>query len=65
MVWCVMSCTQVFSSLSRGKFAEQQQVGDFQKGAALGQHFDGISAIAQNSLVAIDEGDALGTMPCS
>ena len=40
-----------------GQFAEQQQVGDFQEGAALGENFDGISAIAQDALVAVDVGD--------
>ena len=41
-----------------GQFAKKQQIGDFQKSAALRQHFDGISAITQNSPVSVDIGDA-------
>ena len=40
-----------------GQFAEEQQVGDFQERAVLGQNFDGIAAIAQDSLVAVNVGD--------
>ena len=43
--------------LFRGEFTKHQQICDFQKCATLGEHFDGISAITQDALVAIDEGD--------
>ena len=48
----------VFQLFLSGQLAEQQQVRNFQKGAVLGEYFDGIAAIAQDALVAIDEGDA-------
>ena len=41
-----------------GQFAEHQQVCHFQKRAPLGQDLNRISAIAQDSLVSIDVGDA-------
>jgi hypothetical protein len=40
-----------------GQLAEQDQVGDFEEGAMLGQHFDGITAVAQNAPIAINVGD--------
>ena len=40
-----------------GQLAEQQQVGDLQESAMLGQHFDGIAAVAQDAAIAIDVGD--------
>jgi len=39
------------------EFAMQQQVRDLKKSAALGQNFNGISAIAQDALVAVNVGD--------
>ncbi len=40
-----------------GQLTVMQKVGDFQIGTLLGQHFDRIAAIAQDSLVAIDKRD--------
>ena len=40
-----------------GQLAVEQEVGDLQEGAILGQLLDGISAIAQDTFVAVDEGD--------
>ena len=41
-----------------GKFTVQQQVGDFEIGALFGQLINGITAIFENALVAVDERDA-------
>src|ERR1700683_4811469 len=41
-----------------GQFAKQEQVGDFQEGAALSEHFDGISTVPEDSPVAINVSNA-------
>src|SRR4029077_2130002 len=41
-----------------GKVAVKNQVGGFEIGALLRQLLDGISAIAQDAFVAVNEGDA-------
>ena len=43
--------------LAGRQFAKKDQVGGFEIGAALGQLLDGVSAIAQDAGVAVDEGD--------
>jgi hypothetical protein len=40
-----------------GQLAEQDQVGDFEKGALLGELLDRITAITQDTLIAIYECD--------
>ena len=40
-----------------GQLAVEKEVGDLQECAILGQLLDGISAIAQDAFVAVDEGD--------
>ena len=40
-----------------GQLAEQEQVGDFEIGTVFGENVDGITAIAQDSLIAVNEGD--------
>ena len=47
----------VFQLFRRGQLAVQQQVGDFQEAALLGQLFDRVAAIAQDALVAVQIGD--------
>jgi len=52
---------EVGEFLGRGQLALDQQIRDFQEVALVGEFFDGNAAVAENSLVAVDEGDrALG-----
>ena len=41
----------------RGQLAMQNQVRNLKKTALLGQLLDGVAAMAQDALVAVDEGD--------
>ena len=45
------------SARCAGQFAKQQQIGNLKISAVLGQHFDGIAAIAQDAFVAVNKGD--------
>ena len=56
-VWYVMSCTHSSYSGCVGQLAVAQQPRDFEKGRLFGELFDRIAAIAENSLVAVDERD--------
>jgi hypothetical protein len=40
-----------------GQFSEQDEIGHFEERALLGQLLDGVAPVAQDTLVAIDEGD--------
>ena len=40
-----------------GQFAVQKQIGDFEICAVFGENFDGITAVAQDPLIAVDIGD--------
>jgi hypothetical protein len=51
-------CAQFFFG---GQFAKQQQVRDFEESTALGQNLNGVSAIAQNALIAVDISDGTFT----
>jgi hypothetical protein len=48
---------EVVKLLSRRELAPDQQVGDLEEGRALGQLLDGVAAIAQDALVAVDIGN--------
>src|SRR6266404_8662077 len=44
-----------------GQFAEQKQVGNFKIGTVLGQYVDGITAIAQDSFIAVNVSNGAST----
>ena len=48
----------VFVLLRGRQLAEEQQVGDLQIGAMLGQRLDVVAAVAKDTFVAVNEGDA-------
>ena len=56
-VWCDDVVGPVLELRARGQLAVQDQVGRFEVGAVLGQLLDGIAAVAQDALVAVDVGD--------
>ncbi len=47
----------VFQLARVRQFPEQEQIGHFKISAVLGENFDGISAIAQDSAIAVDIGN--------
>ena len=51
---------EVVQLLGIGQFTIEQQVGDLQEGGLLGQLVDGITAVVQDTLFAIEEGDGAG-----
>ena len=57
-VWWVISCDPARRAASCvGQLAVEQQVGDLEVGALLGELLDRVAAVAQDALVAVDEGD--------
>ena len=50
--------------ISSGKMTVQQKVGNFNKGAVLGQILDGVATITQNTLRAVKVGYLAGTGSC-
>ena len=57
IVWSVISCVQAWSCCRGGQLAEQDQVGRLEVVALLGQLLDGVAAVVQDALVAVDVGD--------
>src|SRR5690348_5364230 len=49
--------TPFLELFARGKFAKNNQIGGFEIAASLGQFLNGVSAIAENTLIAVNEGD--------
>ncbi len=50
-----------FQFICSGQFAEQKQPRNFEIRAVLGQHVDGIAAVAQDSFIAVDVSDGAST----
>ena len=52
--------TELIQLVLGGQFAEQQQVSHLHEGALFRQLLDRVAAVAENPLVAVDEGDLAG-----
>ena len=48
-VWCVISCRPAASSSARRQLAEEEQVGDLEERALLGELLDRVAAVAQDA----------------
>ena len=53
----MISCTQASYCVLGRQLAVDQQVGDLEEGGLLGQLLDGVAAVLQDALVAVDVGD--------
>ena len=55
--WCVSRCAELVELGLVGQAAEDQEPGGLDEGRALGELLDGDAAVAEDALLAVDEGD--------